>query len=127
MVESTGVRRLRDNLTEYVIRVASQGDEVVVWSRGRAVARLRPVEAADVWPGAARPSLVPITQFRQHISHFLRRATQTPLVVTWHDQPQVWVGPVIDGVADTTAPSGLALAVPTGLVIAQGTFGAADH
>ncbi len=129
MAEWTGVRRLRDNLTDYVIRVAGQGDEVVVWSRGRPIAHLRPVEAADVWPLAARPNLIPITRFRHHISAFLLRASRSPLTVTWHDQPQVWVGPVSDGESDASAPLSLTIASPSGAVAThEGALdAAADH
>lgn len=130
MAEWTGVRRLRDNLTDYVIRVASQGDEVVVWSRGRPVAHLRPVEAEDVWPLSARPNLIPITRFRHHISAFLLRASRSPLIVTWHDRPQVWVGPVTDRTADALATSDLAPRSAKSGVVAteEGAFGAAaDH
>jgi antitoxin (DNA-binding transcriptional repressor) of toxin-antitoxin stability system len=129
MAEWTGVRRLRDNLTDYVIRVAVGGDEVVVWSRGRAVARLRPVEVDDVWPRTARPNLIPITRFRHHISEFLRLATHTPLIVTWHDQPQVWIGPMIDGDGDAPGHPNFALAIQVGLSSSdEGSFGAAaDH
>jgi antitoxin (DNA-binding transcriptional repressor) of toxin-antitoxin stability system len=101
MVESTGVRHLRDNLTDFVIRVATQGDEVVVWRRGRPIVRLRPVEAADVWPPDPRVSRVPITLLRRHVSEILRRAMRSPLIVTWHDQPQAWLGPAAEDVADS--------------------------
>lgn len=129
MEEWTGVRRLRDNLTDYVNRVAVEGDEVVVWSRGRPVAHLRPVQADDVWPLTARPSLVPITRFRHHISAFLLRASRSPLIVTWHDQPQVWVGPVAEVEPDAPMPSILAIPSPGGATVTdEGAFdAAADH
>lgn len=128
MVESMGVRRLRDNLTDFVIRVATQGDEVVVWRRGRPIVRLRPVEAADVWPPNRGASLVPVTQFRRHISETLRRAMRTPVVVTWHDQPQVWVGPVPDGIASRTSPPNLEVDMPLAITaMDEGASGAADH
>jgi prevent-host-death family protein len=116
MEEWTGVRHLRDNLTDYVSRVASEGDEVVVWSRGRPIAHLRPVQTVDVWPLTARPNLVPMTRFRHHISAFLLRASRSPLIVTWHDQPQVWVGPVTDGEPDAPAPWDLPVRPPTRVV-----------
>lgn len=129
MAEWTGVRRLRDNLTDYVSRVASEGDEVVVWSRGRPVAHLRPVEADDVWPLTDRPNLIPITRFRHHISAFLLRASRSPLIVTWHDQPQAWVGPVTDGEPDAPAPLNFAIASPSGVVATdeRAFDAAADH
>lgn len=129
MAEWTGVRRLRDNLTDYVSRVASEGDEVVVWSRGRPIAHLRPVRADDVWPLTARPSLIPITSFRHHISAFLLRASRSPLIVTWHDQPQVWVGPVTDGAPDSPMPSILAIPSSGGATATdEGALdAAADH
>lgn len=128
MTESTGVRRLRDNLTDYVIRVATLGDEVVVWRRGRPIVRMRPVEAADVWPPNRRVSLIPVTQFRRHISEMLRRAMRSPFVVTWHDQPQVWVGPVIDTQAGPIVSANPHAGLPSTVGAAEeGSFGAADY
>lgn len=128
MTESTGVRRLRDNLTDYVIRVATLGDEVVVWRRGRPIVRMRPVGAADVWPPNRSVSRIPVTQFRRHISEMLRRAMRTPFVVTWHDQPQVWVGPVIDTLAGPIeAPNSDGSMSFTVRAAEEGSFAAADH
>jgi hypothetical protein len=128
MAEWTGVRRLRDNLTDYVSRVAGEGDEVVVWSRGRPVAHLRPVHVDDVWPLTARPNLIPITRFRHHISAFLVRASRSSLIVTWHDQPQIWVGPVASPAADALEPSSLTLAPAIGLAwTEEESLNAADH
>lgn len=41
-----GIRELHDKLSMYVRRVA-EGEEIIVTMRGRAVARLTPVEASD--------------------------------------------------------------------------------
>lgn len=129
MVELTSVRRLRDNLTEVVIRVATQGDELIVWRRGRPIARLRPVEPGDVWPPDPRVNRVPITVLRRHVSEILRRAMRSPAIVTWHDQPQAWLGPVAE---DPTAHLDLAVDIDADRSFAlhaleEGSFDAADH
>lgn len=52
-----GVRELHDQLSRYVNHVAD-GGEVVVTMRGRAVARLSPLEAADPFEDLRRRGLV---------------------------------------------------------------------